>query len=593
MTQPRSPRLCEFGDRRVKRQRARELRRIRLVGVVLLAATAWYVPWMLHAMRPGLGWIAFPFVAANFVVLCAALVSLVNNWKRAVPPERLVARGTEPLVAVVVPTCAEPVGMVERTVRSVLVQDWPENRLVVIVSDDANNVAVAEMVDRLQSAFPRTTVRYHRPPPRESAQRRGDAKDGNLNAALALLDSQHPDVAWIETRDADDELGDPRFLRHCIGQMEAEPRVAFVQTIKDARVAEGDPFDNRALYFYRGTMLARQAANAVFPCGSGVVWRRFALNDIGGFPTWNLVEDVQSGVEALRRGWRGVYLPIVGALAQSAPEDLPNVYKQRGTWALDSMRLMLWAELRGLTLRQRLQFLEIQLQYMQGMAVVVFMFLPVFSFLFGLSPLRATPLSYATHLLPFIVALECYYWVYQSGGDSFRRYVRARELTAGLSPLFLKAAVLAVLAGPHHKPAYRVTRKVPQFALYGREIVVQLAMVMLVVLAIGYRVMAGGLYDVGSLYWAMFWIALIIGFIPRAWFGVDLGSTLSNRVGSSVSDLRHTGTFLRLRHLDFAAAELHAAELIERLDRDALASAAAGSRTRHLPTARVTGVDHH
>lgn len=52
--------------------------------------------------------------------------------------------------------------------------------------------------------------------------------------------------------------------------------------------------------------------------GSGVVWRRRALDDIGDFPAWNLVEDLQSGVEALRRAWRGAYVTIIGAVGQTA-----------------------------------------------------------------------------------------------------------------------------------------------------------------------------------------------------------------------------------------------------------------------------------
>ena len=68
--------------------------------------------------------------------------------------------------------------------------------------------------------------------------------------------------------------------------------------------------------------------------------------------------DLQSGVEALRRGWRGLYLPIVGAVGQVAPEDVPNVYKQRGTWAVDTVRLMFWGDQRGMTLRQRAHFVS-------------------------------------------------------------------------------------------------------------------------------------------------------------------------------------------------------------------------------------------
>ena len=53
-----------------------------------------------------------------------------------------------------------------------------------------------------------------------------------------------------------------------------------------------------------------------------------------------------------------MYLPIVGAVGQHSPEDVPNVYKQRGTWAIDTVRLLLFNRWRGLDLRQRAQFLE-------------------------------------------------------------------------------------------------------------------------------------------------------------------------------------------------------------------------------------------
>lgn len=234
--------------------------------------------------------------------------------------------------------------MILRTVESVLDQDWPAHRMAIVVSDDGHS-------DDLRRALEPYPVHYHSPPPRYAPGRDGAAKAGNLNSALAELLRLHPDVAYVETRDADDEVGSRGFLRHCVGQLLADDALAFVQTIKEAQVSAGDPFNNRESMFYRGQMLTRNAANAVFPCGSGVVWRRTALHEIGDFPTWNLVEDLQSGVEALRRGWRGLYVPIVGAVGQHAPEDLANAYKQRGTWAIDTVRLMLWGDLRGLPRR--------------------------------------------------------------------------------------------------------------------------------------------------------------------------------------------------------------------------------------------------
>ncbi len=185
--------------------------------------------------------------------------------------------------------------MVLRTIVSVLEQDWPRERLTVVVSDDGHDPA-------LEAATAGLPVIYHSPPPRFAPGRDGAAKAGNLNSVVTMLDERHPEIRYIETRDADDEMGSGGFLREVIGQLEFDDRLAFVQTIKEAQVSAGDPFNNRESMFYRGQMLARNAANAVFPCGSGVVWRRSALREIGDFPTWNLVEDLQSGVEALRRG---------------------------------------------------------------------------------------------------------------------------------------------------------------------------------------------------------------------------------------------------------------------------------------------------
>jgi cellulose synthase (UDP-forming) len=170
----------------------------------------------------------------------------------------------------------------------VLEQDWPLSRMLIVASDDGHDPALAEAVEALP-------VLYHSPPPRFAPGRDGAAKAGNLNSALEMLIAEHPEVSYIETRDCDDELGTNGFLRQVVGQLEHDTRLAYVQTIKETQVSAGDPFNNREAMFYRGQMLSRNAANSAFPCGSGLVWRLTALQDIGLFPTWNLVEDLQSG----------------------------------------------------------------------------------------------------------------------------------------------------------------------------------------------------------------------------------------------------------------------------------------------------------
>lgn len=498
--------------------------RVRMAGLLLLATMVLYVPWMLTSLNEDAPWITWPFVVANLFSMAYVVLAVGNSWWRRVPVRRPVPRGAEPHVGVIIPTCGEAVPMILRTVASVLEQDWPADRLTVMVSDDGRDPELA-------AALAGLPVRYHVPPARHAPGRDGAAKAGNLNDALAALDREHPDLLYVETRDADDELGSDGFLRETVGQLMADDGLAFVQTIKEAQVSAGDPFNNRESMFYRGQMLARNAANAVFPCGSGLVWRRAALRDIGEFPTWNLVEDVQSGVEALRRGWRSMYLPIVGAVGQHSPEDLPNVYKQRGTWAIDTVRLLVWGPRKGLTLRQRLHFGEMLVFYLNAFTVLVY--IPsVVSSLLGWMPLTATGTEYVQHMLPLVLATEAWLLVlnhpYADRRRRQRHPVRAlwrqRIMVTGLAPIYMKATLQAIANGPRRKPVYTVTRKEHDLRWHWRHTLPQTAVVLLIPTVAIYALVHGRLPGIwliaGTLYWGGLNIVLLAGFVTRGWHGV-------------------------------------------------------------------------
>jgi cellulose synthase (UDP-forming) len=517
---------------------------VRAAGLVLIVASALYVPWLIASANRSLPWLAWPFVVTNLFTIATSMLTVYNSWWRYVPERRPLPPETEPTVAVIVPTCGEPVPMILRTIVSVLDQDWPRDRLVVVVSDDGHDPELETAV----AAYP---VVYHSPPDRFSPGRDGAAKAGNLNSAVELLDREYPEVKYIETRDADDELGSNGFLREVIGQLEAEPKLAFVQTIKEAQVSAGDPFNNREAIFYRGQMLARNAANAVFPCGSGVVWRRAALHEIGEFPAWNLVEDLQSGVEALRRGWRGLYLPIVGAVPQHSPEDVPNVYKQRGTWAIDGVRLVVWGNLSGLKVRQRAQFLELLIFYVSSFTVLVYV-PAVACALLGWVPIESDTLGFLTHMLPLVVATEIWLLAlnhpYNDRRKRQRRRYRdlwqVRTMWVGLAPVFMKATVQALLSGPNRKPVYVVTRKHDDVRWHWRHTLPQttivLATAVIAIYGLRFARYPSPILLVGSVYWGGLNIILLTNFVSRGWHGISTTGRLLRgpRRARAVSDDR-------------------------------------------------------
>jgi cellulose synthase (UDP-forming) len=498
--------------------------KVRLADVLLLFATVWYLPWVLGNLNWNAPWLSIPFAAASLMTAAMTLIAAINHWHYSVPEKHLVPPGKEPEVAVIIPTYGEPPMMVYETAKSVLEQRYPEEGIRLIVSDDSHRERIHSVVERLKREHPNAFVGYHEPPRRGDPRRRGEAKAGNLNAVLDVMDTYAPGVLYVETRDADDRVGDPSFLRQAIGQLLANSEAGFVQTIKEAVVSPGDPFGNLEPLFYRRAMLAKDAANAVFPCGSGVVWRRKALDEIGGFPVWNLVEDLQAGVEALRRGWRGVCLPIVGAVGQVAPEDIPNTVKQRGTWAMDTMRLTFWGDKRGLNLRQHLQFAELGFFYMLSFAMLVFAVTPVFTLAFDIYPLLATQAAYALHFWPYAAAVELLL-VALADGLPYEALWRARQTWLGMAPVYAKATIFALLFGPHRKPAYRVTRKEHMHRWYWRETLPQILLFLALIAASLYHVATHSLLhtaDLGSLFWAGFFILGLSRTVCNSWHGVEL-----------------------------------------------------------------------
>ena len=134
---------------------------LRAAGAFLGVSAVFYLPWLLTSLNPSVPWLAWPFAVASVFTIAYALLSIVNSWWRTVPQPRLLPSGDEPIVGVIVPTCGEPVPMVLRTIVSVLEQDWPAGRLVVVVSDDGHDPA-------LEAAVSEYPVVYHSPPSRWS-----------------------------------------------------------------------------------------------------------------------------------------------------------------------------------------------------------------------------------------------------------------------------------------------------------------------------------------------------------------------------------------------------------------------------------------
>jgi cellulose synthase (UDP-forming) len=418
---------------------------LRIIGLLLIFIGQSYVIHSFQVMtqRPSL------ISAAHFIGITGMVAGLMLNYVNQVNPKnRIIAPPLPyqlPQVAVVIPTYGEPYEVLERTLVSIKRVDYPQDRLCVVLSDDGRRPEIRKLAE-IYGAY------YNYGPQK-------DAKAGNLNSALAFLESTCPQASLVLTQDAD-EIVHPDILRKTVGYF-TDPAIAFVQTPKEVVAPKGDPFGTRDRIFYDNLQVGRNGAGAAFACGSGVIWRINAVKSIGGFVTWNVVEDLTTSYWLHSAGYKSEYHNECLSVGL-APDDIPGLLKQRGTWAVDTWRLFLFDNplfKPGLTFWQRLQYLELGMFYvMSSFFIPLLMFVPLASLATG----EFIPISGAA-LFPWILICFLYYVILSGGSGLYT--LRMWQYWIGHWPTFHKAFWIA-LRSRLKKPKYMVTRKTRDAGFY-------------------------------------------------------------------------------------------------------------------------------
>jgi cellulose synthase (UDP-forming) len=412
------------------------------LSVLTLLLGAIYLVWLGRLMwrAPGDQSILF-FSAESLAYLLLVFLAWDLGKLRYHRPEGLEIERFQP-VDIFVTYCGEPLEVIRTTLRAVSrIRYQP---VQVYVLDDQGSPQVAEMAQTLG-------FHYHSRP--QEGLTRQDAKSGNLNFGLGLSQGE-----LILVLDAD-QVPAPDILTRLVGFFQL-PQIAYVQSKQSFHLPEGDPFFNRDEIFYDVIQPSNDQANAVISCGSGVLYRRAALDEIGGYKTWNILEDMTSSYELLSRGWKGIYFPY--ALSRGlAPLNLAGVYRQRFQWCLDTMRLFFWdnpLRKRGLTWGQRLHFLLIMVNYLiSGLVFPAFYFLPLIGYWEGYSCFQNHQWNYLILRGLYLAATILMFRYLFFRKDALKQF----KILCGLSPVYAAAIFAALVYPPGRKPAYRINNRNP------------------------------------------------------------------------------------------------------------------------------------
>lgn len=247
----------------------------------------------------------------------AAHRDLVRDWRP----------GTHPTVAVFLPVCGEPADVLENTWRHVrrLADHYP-GRATAYVLDDSASAELAAMAKEFGFEY-------------GSRPNRGwFKKAGNLHYGLGISDEE-----YVLILDADFA---PRadLLEELLPYMDHDPKTGIVQSPQYFRVARRQTWIERGAgsvqeLFYRAIQVSRQRHGGAICVGSCAVYRRAALEDNGGTTLIEHSEDVHTGFDLGRLGWKLRYVPIPLATG-NCPDNVSAFYHQQYRWCSGSMSLL-------------------------------------------------------------------------------------------------------------------------------------------------------------------------------------------------------------------------------------------------------------
>ena len=228
------------------------------------------------------------------------------------------------------------------------------------------------------------------------------AKAGNVNHALSIAKG---DLFAIFDADF---VPDPDFLIETVPFFTAA-NVAFVQTPQaygnlTTIIARGAAYMQTV--FYRFVQRGRNRFNAAFCVGTNVIYRRTAIDEIGGIYVDSKSEDVWTALTLHERGWRSIYISDVLAVGD-APETIEGYSKQQLRWATGGFEIFLThnplSPKRRLSGDQRIQYFVTATFYLTGICPLLLLLVPPLEIYFDLHPmnLTITPITWALYYFGF------------------------------------------------------------------------------------------------------------------------------------------------------------------------------------------------
>jgi cellulose synthase (UDP-forming) len=393
----------------------------------------------------------FAFEALAIVYTLMSIVILFRSIDRSGQAndaqKKMEREGDFPPVDIFICTYDEPLEILERSILTALALDYPD--ATVWVLDDTRRGWLREYC---AEAGARYITRADNK----------DAKAGNLNNGLALTAAQ-TNAPVILVLDADFA---PRrdFLKRTVGLL-LNPDVAVVQTPQF--YYNPDPIQHNLLaaqswvddqrFFFDIFQPAKDAWGCAFCVGTSFIVRRDRLNEIGGFPSQAISEDINLTYTMLARGYETWWLNEKLSIGLSA-EGIPEYITQRARWCLGTIQVALLRDGplfgSGFTLTQRWHYLHGVLNWLCKPFMVLLLVAPPIYWFAGIPAFEADYLSFLRYGMPALLSQIIYMaWISRS-----RTLPLFMEATHAVTAFAISATLLSAVVKPFGRP-FKITDK--------------------------------------------------------------------------------------------------------------------------------------
>ncbi|MBY0400769.1 glycosyltransferase, partial [Myxococcota bacterium] len=347
----------------------------------------------LNFIEPAGPFISGALFAAELYCFASVILLVVQTGFGGRPaPGRPEAPGFAPTVDVMIPIFKEPLEILERTLVAARAMKHPAVRLHVL--DDGHRDAVRELAERLGANY--------------LAGPRQHAKAGNLNHAIAKTDGEL--IVIFDT----DHVPTTNFLEETVPYF-VDPEMGFVQTPHHFRNPDvfqhafrsNGRIPNEQDMFNHGIQSQRDRWGGAFFVGSGAVFRRKALESVGGFKLLSITEDIHTSQYVHAAGWKSAFVDRDVAVGLSA-ENLASYIVQRRRWMLGCLQIFFRDNplfCRGLSLRQRVGYFASLYHFFYPIPRLIFWMTPLYYLLFHLHPILADVAELTALLIPYLIVL--------------------------------------------------------------------------------------------------------------------------------------------------------------------------------------------